>query len=109
MSKRWWVSYADSKTTKSLGVALTTHGDNPREAIEWLKEAGIEPACDEIDMAVIDGPAYMENLAFDVEWNKLPKDQLISKEEMQKMGYRSCKGYDIKHHPAVSIIGSDCT
>lgn len=107
--RRWWISYSNEETKTSEGVALTDHGDTKLEAIKWLKDQGVQPVCKELQIAAIEGPAYMDNLEFDVEWNKLPKDTLISRERLVEMGYRKVKASQIAHHPAVDIICGDCS
>lgn len=113
MSKRWWVSYSSDVTSNSIGVALTATGDSKQQALDHLKAIGVRPE-EEHEVMIIDLPPFGAHLPLDVEWNKLPKDTLITRKQMIEMGYDSIRKSEmaargIADKPEVSFICSDCT
>ncbi len=113
MSKRWWVSFSSDVTGKPIGVVLTTTGATQKEVLKHLKLKGIRPA-EQHEVLMIEMPKFGASLEADIEWNRLPKDQLITGEKMEGRGYRKTQTSELEANgfldrENVSHICSDCT
>lgn len=85
MSKRWWVSFS-AEDTGNRGLVLTEFGKDEKSVLESLSERGLNPGGQAMMICL---PRYGSNLEVDVQWNKLPKETLITPEEALNYGYKA--------------------
>lgn len=81
---RYWLSFAQGK---NLGVIMTK-ARSVGEAVEKTKVMGINPGG---QVVVVSMPAPGVSSQADSDWEKFPKDTLITLEQLHAEGYRTIR------------------